>query len=93
MSNTTLQQFDDLPSAFAHGLKANKTVTVDIAGEVWRLFRSGIALRQHEHLYNELSEAQQQQVLGLYATGSGLHTYAYETGPTDQVMTRRVLRP
>jgi hypothetical protein len=93
MSNTPLQQFDDLSSAIAHGLKANRTVTVQVAGEILRLFRSGIALHQHEHLYNELSEAQQQQVLGLYATGGGLHTYAYETGPTDQVLARRVLRP
>ena len=93
MDNTTLQHFDDLPSAIAHGLKANRTVTVEVAGEVLRLFRSGIALRQHEHLYTELSEVQQQQVLGLYATGAGLHTYAYETDLSEQVMARRTLRP
>ena len=93
MNNTNFQKFDDLPSAIAHGLKANRTVTVEVAGEVLRLFRSGIALRQYEHLYNELSEAQQQQVLSLYATGAGLHTYAYETNPSEQVMARRTLRP
>jgi hypothetical protein len=93
MNNTTLQQFADLPSAIAHGLKANRTVTVEVAGEVLRLFRSGIALHEHEHLYTELSEAQQQQVLGLYATGAGLHTYAYKTGSAEEVVARRVLRP
>lgn len=89
MSNLTV--FTSLPDAQAFCSKMDCPMTVSIAGEDWRLFPSGTALRQFERFFYEMNRVQQQQAIQIY-DGLELHQFVYTLDPDGNVASRRATR-